>query len=92
MAPAATQISMPRYYLSQYLGIGIATTAVVLMFVAYGKGWMNDTVLMLLVLALMLVALFFHELRPFNVSRKCSLVTTAMVYIRMFMQCSYPSS
>lgn len=55
-----------NYYFSQHVGLAVAGGGIGLLCCGYGQGWMHDTHLCMLALALCCLGLFFHELRPFN--------------------------
>jgi len=58
----------PAYFFFQYGGLALCTLGVALLWAGYGKGWMHDTYLTLLCVALNCAGLFVHETRPFSVS------------------------
>lgn len=54
----------------QYGGLLCCVTGVALLWLGYGAGWMHDTKLTLLCVALNVVGLFLHETRPFSLERE----------------------
>jgi hypothetical protein len=63
-----TTAQWARYFAEQHGGAVFAVAGVALLCAGYDKGWMDNTVLCLVSLAICLVGLFFHEFRPYNVS------------------------
>ncbi len=56
------------YIFAQYLGLVFALAGPLVLYLFYGQGYMSDTAVSLTCFALILIGLFFHETRPFNVS------------------------
>jgi hypothetical protein len=67
-APATPEQKV-RFYIAQHSGLACVLLGLALVFFGYGRGYMHDTPLMLLALAICLLGLFFHELRPFSVEQ-----------------------
>jgi hypothetical protein len=67
----ATPHSALAYAFYQYGGLLCCVTGVALLWLGYGAGWMHDTKLTLLCVALNVLGLFLHETRPFSVSECC---------------------
>jgi hypothetical protein len=57
-----------NFYFLQHMGLVCVIVGVALVYFGYDQGWMHNTTLLLLSLAICLVGLFFHEFRPYNVS------------------------
>jgi hypothetical protein len=58
-----------NFYFAQHIGLVVSGIGIALLSFGYDKGWMHNTHLCLLCLAFCLVGLFFHEFRPYNVSK-----------------------
>jgi hypothetical protein len=58
------------YAFYQHGGFAFCLTGVLMLWLGYGAGWMDDTRLTLLCVALNVVGLFLHETRPFSLQRE----------------------
>jgi hypothetical protein len=68
--PPAKPHSRLAFAFYQYGGLAFCVTGVALLWAGYGAGWMDDTRLTMLCVALNCVGLFLHETRPFSLQRE----------------------
>lgn len=71
--------SGPVYYFRQYFGAVCILSVVLLLLFCYDSDVMTDNQLTFLVVALAVVGLIFHELRPFKVQAMLSLQAKSCV-------------
>lgn len=83
-AAEPTSAYMLSYYAAQHIGSVLVVSGISLLCFGYDKEWMHNTHLCMLCMAVCLVGLIFHELRPFKVSYLMTLIE--LVILQHFIE------